>query len=174
MPISCRRVVKGVWRHWLQVPVGARHDEQCVCVCGGQAIYPGVVHGDWSKQSRASIVFVARALAAAVCAFLRDGRQRREVNFRLLCAVSPGHKLPTAPPLLATTTDRLTFWTPLRPCVYQPSPPPPPPPPRHLQHPPSPAASCSPRCRHEHSDSQQSAGCSASLPRSSPATLPLW
>lgn len=32
MPISCRRVVKGVWRHWLQVPVGARHDEQCVCM----------------------------------------------------------------------------------------------------------------------------------------------
>ena len=33
MPISCRREVNDEWRHWLQVSVQARHDEQSVCVC---------------------------------------------------------------------------------------------------------------------------------------------
>jgi hypothetical protein len=143
-----------------------------VCMCMWRAIND-IVSRPWRLvEALTGFHCLRRALAGAVCAVA--GWRQSLINFRLLCAVSPGHKLPTAPPLRTTTTgDRLTssrrsalaytIITTTRSTTTATS-----------VTSPSAAASCSPRCRHEHSDSQQPAGCSASLPRSSPATFPLW
>lgn len=109
MPISCRRVVNIIWRHWLQVSVQARHDEQCVYVY--VAGLGNILHVlcPWRLVEALTIFHcLRRPLAALVCA--RCGRAG-ELNFRLPypdSAVTRPQASISAATTCYTTTDRPT------------------------------------------------------------------
>ena len=91
-----------------------------VGVCGGQAIYSGIQVSMATGRRAHGLPLSSLVGHWLLPSVLFAGwAAERELNFRLLCAVSPGHKLPTAPPLLAKVlyhrpTDLLDAAPPLR------------------------------------------------------------